>query len=54
MPENIYTISEVAKLLKTNKNYIYQIIKEGKLKTVKIGTLKVRESDLQKFINELN
>lgn len=50
----IYTISEVSKLLKVNKNFIYGIIKSGKLKAVKIGSLKVKKNDLQEYLDNLN
>lgn len=50
----IYTISEVSKLLKVNKNFIYGLIKSGELKAVKIGSLKVRKNDLQEYLDNLN
>ena len=50
----IYTISEVSKLLKVNKNFVYGIIKSGELKAVKIGSLKVRKNDLQEYLDNLS
>lgn len=50
----VYTISEVSKLLKVNKNFVYGLIKAGELKAVKIGSLKVRKNDLQEYLDNLN
>ena len=47
----LYTVREVAELLKVNRNYVYDIIKRGELKCVKIGSIKVKKSDLENFIN---
>ncbi|MBN2851553.1 MAG: helix-turn-helix domain-containing protein [Clostridia bacterium] len=48
----IYTIPEAAKILKTNVNFVYELIKAGHLKTLKIGRLKIRRITLEKFIEE--
>ena len=50
----IYTISEVSKLLKVNRNFVYELIKSGKLKAIKIGSLKVRKKDLHEYLDNLN
>lgn len=49
--ENIYTIKEVSKILKVNSNFVYNEIKNGKIKAMKIGSLKILESELMKYIN---
>ena len=46
----LYTVTEVAKMLKVNRNHIYKLIKEGELKAVKIGSIKVRKEDLEEYI----
>ena len=46
----LYTVSEVAKLLKVNKNFVYKLIKEGELEAVKIGSIKVRRDALDRYI----
>ena len=46
----LYTVTEVAKLLKVNRNHIYKLIKEGELKAVKIGSIKVRKTDLEAYV----
>lgn len=46
----VYTVSEVANLLKVNRNFVYDEIKKGELKAVKIGSLKVRRTDLEDYL----
>jgi excisionase family DNA binding protein len=48
--EMLYTVSEVAKLLKVNRTFVYDLIKTGQLPAVKIGSLKVRRETLEKFL----
>lgn len=47
----LYTVREVAEILKVNRNYVYDIINRGELKSVKIGSIKVKKSDLENYIN---
>ena len=46
----LYTVTEVAKLLKVNKNFVYNLIKNGELEAVKIGSIKVRKEALNRYI----
>ena len=46
----LLSVSEVAKELRVNRNYIYKLIKEGDLKAVKIGSIKVRKEDLEEYV----
>ena len=46
----LLTVAEVAKELRVNRNYIYKLIKEGELKAVKIGSIKVRKEDLEEYV----
>ena len=46
----LYTVTEVAKLLKVNKNFVYKLIKDGELEAVKIGSIKVRRDALDRYI----
>ena len=48
----LLTVSEVAKLLKVNKNFVYKIIKNGELEAVKVGSIKVKKEALAKYVNE--
>ena len=46
----LLSVAEVAKELRVNRNYIYKLIKEGELKAVKIGSIKVRKTDLEEYV----
>lgn len=54
MEEKVYTVQEVARILKTGKNTVYTLIKNGHLKAIKIGRLKITERELRKFLGEEN
>lgn len=50
----LYTVSEVAEILKTNKNFVYDQINEGKLLAIKgVGRIKVSEDALRDYIKEM-
>ena len=46
----LLTVREVAELLKVNRNHVYNAIKRGELKSVNIGSIKVRRTDLETYI----
>ena len=46
----LLSVSEVAKLVKVNKNFVYKIINNGELEAVKIGSIKVREEALNRYV----
>ena len=46
----LLTVKETAEILKTNRNYVYTLIKENKLPAKKIGSIKIRKEDLEEFI----
>ena len=48
----IYTIQEVAKMLHSSPNYIYTLIEKGYLPALKLGSLKILRSSLEKFLIE--
>ena len=48
----LYTVTEVAKLLKVNRNFVYNLIKNGELEAVKIGSIKVREEALNRYVEQ--
>ncbi|MBU0577786.1 helix-turn-helix domain-containing protein [Patescibacteria group bacterium] len=53
MVEQIYTTEQVAKLLQIHPLTVLKYIKQGKLHGVKLGRVyRMRESDIQKFLNE--
>ncbi|MBT3690153.1 helix-turn-helix domain-containing protein [bacterium] len=47
----LYTLQEVAKILKVSEKSVYRYIKSGKLKATKIGQWRIKEEDLNKLIN---
>ena len=47
----LLSVSEVAKLLKVNRNFVYKIIGTGELEAVKIGSIKVRREALNRYVN---
>ena len=51
MQDEIYTVKEVSKILKTNVDYVYKLIKAGLLPTIKLGTIKIKSSSLEAFID---
>ena len=49
----LLSVSEVAKLLKVNRNFVYKLIKDGELEAVRIGSIKVREEALNRYIERM-
>ena len=47
----LLSVSEVAKLLKVNRNFVYKIINDGELEAVKIGSIKVRREARNRYVN---
>lgn len=48
--EMLYTVTEVAKLLKVNRTFVYELINRGELPAVKVGSLKIRKQTLEKYL----
>ncbi|NBK77411.1 DNA-binding protein [bacterium D16-76] len=48
----LYTVSEVAKICKTDVHRIYEFIKAGLLPALKLGSLKVRKESLDDFLEK--
>lgn len=46
----IYTVQEVASILHSSPNYIYELIRKGYLQAIKLGSLKVLKSTLERFL----
>ena len=46
----LLSVSEVAKMLKVNRNFVYKIINKGELEAVKIGSIKVKKEALNRYI----
>jgi excisionase family DNA binding protein len=52
MDQILYTVPEVAKLLKTNQDYVHKLRKSGLLPFLKLGQYKCRKEALEKFLAE--
>lgn len=48
----IYSVQEVAKLLHSSPNYIYALIEKGVLPAIKLGSIKIPKTSLEKFLIE--
>ena len=48
----LYTVEEVSKMVGSNKNYVYDLIKKGFLPALKLGSLKIRRTALLSFLKE--
>ena len=48
----VYTVKEVAALLKTNVDYVHRLRKAGLLPFLKLGQYKVRKQALERFLAE--
>jgi len=48
----IYTVKEVAKLIKSNSDSVYELIRHGLLPALKLGNLKVRGVALEAFLEK--
>lgn len=48
----IYTVQEVAKLLHSSPNYIYELINKGYLPAIKLGSIKILKSSLEQFLKD--
>ena len=52
MDDCLFTVQETSKILKTNANYVYDLINNGLLPALKLGHYKIRKKALEKFIEE--
>lgn len=48
----LYTVPEVAKILKTNVEYVYKLQRAGIIKFMKLGRLKCRKKSLEEFLSK--
>lgn len=52
MEDILYTVKETSKILKTNSNYVYDLIRKGMLPALKLGNLKIRKSSILEFLEK--
>lgn len=50
MEDMLYTVAEVAKILKCNQNYVHKLRKAGVLPFLKLGQYKCRRVALENFL----
>lgn len=48
----VYTAQEVAKILHASPNYVYELIRKGKLKAFKLKSIRILKSALEDFIKQ--
>lgn len=48
----LYTVPEAAKLLRVNKNMVYDLIRCGYLRSIKLGSRKVSRNALLEFVEQ--
>ena len=49
----LYTVTEVSKLLKVNRNFVYDLIRSGELEAVRIGSIKVRKDAVERYVERM-
>ena len=52
MEDMLYTVPEVAAILKTNVDYVYKLQKAGLIRFMKIGRWKCRKAALEEFLKK--
>ncbi|MFL0194813.1 helix-turn-helix domain-containing protein [Clostridium sp. WILCCON 0269] len=52
LPNMIFTVEETSKILKSSTNTIYNLIRQGKIKALKLGRLKVPMFELERFLRD--
>lgn len=48
----LFTVKETSNILKVNIHLVYDLIREGYLPALKLGSLKIRREALQKFLSD--
>lgn len=46
----LYTVKEAAAVLRINPSKVYELIRAGRLICLRLGQIKIRGSDLERFI----
>lgn len=54
MVDYLYTVDEIAKILKVNKNTVYDLIRNNHLIGLKLGRIKVTKFELIRFLKDNN
>lgn len=54
MENLLYTVDEVAKMLRVNKNYVYELIKKKYITALKLGRYKITKFEVLRFLKDNN
>jgi excisionase family DNA binding protein len=54
MDNYLYTVAEVSKILKINRNLVYELISHGLLTGLKLGSMKITRFELLRFLKVYN
>ena len=46
----LYTVKETSEVLKVNKGIVYNLVRSGELPHLVLGSIKIRGTDLERFI----
>lgn len=47
----LLTVKEVAERLRVNVNYVYELIKKGHIEALRLGSMKITNAELDRFIS---
>ena len=50
--DELYTVKEVAKIMKVNVHRVYDLIRAGLLPALKLGSIKIRKKSLNEFLEK--
>ncbi len=50
--DELYTVKEVAKIMKVNVHKVYELIHAGLLPALKLGSIKIRKGSLEDFLRK--
>lgn len=50
--DELYTVKEVAKIMKVNVHRVYDLIRVGLLPALKLGSIKIRKESLEEFLRK--
>jgi len=50
--DELYTVKEVAKIMKVNVHRVYDLIYAGLLPALKLGSIKIRKESLEEFLRK--
>ena len=52
-PEDmVYTVEEVAVIMRTSKQYVYSLVNAHQLRVLKIPHTRIRKSELERFLKD--